>query len=211
MAGLRQLLAGLDGADAATIAPRLLGGVLSVVGADGALVRLRLTEVEAYGGAGVDPGAHSFRGPTRRNATMFGPPGHLYVYFTYGMHVCANIVVGAEGVGTGVLLRAGEVVEGLEAARARRLGARDDSELARGPARLTRALGIVLGDDGARIGQAPPDRFGFQVAPVPPQRIANGPRTGVSGPGGSDAFPWRFWLVGDPTVSPYRAHRPRAR
>ncbi len=175
------------------------------------MVRLRLTEVEAYGGAGVDPGSHAFRGPTRRNATMFGPPGRIYAYFTYGMHVCANIVVGAEGDGTAVLMRAGEIVGGVERARLRRPEARNDAELARGPARLTRALGIALGDDGAIIGLRPASRFSFEPAEAPPAEIARGPRTGVSGLGGTDAFPWRFWLPGDPTVSPYRAHRPRIR
>jgi DNA-3-methyladenine glycosylase (3mg) len=166
---------------------------------------VRLTEVEAYLGD-QDPGSHAYRGRTRRNATMFGPAGHLYVYFTYGMHTCANVVCGVEGQATGVLLRAGEVVAGLDAARARRVTSKSDADLARGPARLTIALGIHLADDGARLGQE------FRLEPDPhPGPIASGPRTGVSGPGGSSDYPWRFWIPGDPTVSPYKAHTPKKR
>ena len=198
--------------DAPEVAPRLLGGVLSVTDPELGTVRLRLTEVEAYAGE-RDPGSHAFRGLTPRNAVMFGPAGRLYTYFTYGMHVCANLVTGPEGRGQGVLLRAGEVVGGLDLARLRRPGARSDAELARGPARLTVALGITLADGGTIVGPRPgPDRrLAFEPAPVPPSAIASGPRTGVSGAGGTDEFPWRFWLPGEPTVSPYRAHRPRAR
>ena len=179
------------------MAPRLLGAVLSVRG-----VSVRLTEVEAYGGEGEDPGSHAFRGRTPRTASMFGPPGRLYVYFTYGMHWCANIVCGPDGAASAVLLRAGEIVEGIEVARARRVSARRDSELARGPARLTVALGISGAEDGAAL-----DGNGIALAlPVaPPTGWASGPRTGVAGPGGeAAAFPWRFWLPGEPSVSPYR-------
>src|SRR3712207_1858912 len=105
-------------------------------------VALRLTEVEAYAGNGLDPAAHSHRGPTPRAAIMFGPPGRLYVYFSYGVHWCANVVVGPEGVGSAVLLRAGEVVVGEELAAGRRASARVARDLARGPARLTQALAI---------------------------------------------------------------------
>lgn len=165
---------------------------------------MRITEVEAYLGAD-DPGSHGYRGRTRRNATMFGPAGHLYVYFTYGMHTCANVVCGVEGASTGVLLRAGEIVAGLDTARARRVTSKTDADLARGPARLTVALGIQFSDDGALLGE----EFRLDIPPHPVQSFATGPRTGVSGPGGSDAYPWRFWIDGDPTVSPYRAHVPR--
>src|SRR5215217_2588813 len=117
------------------VAPRLLGAVLRHDG-----VALRLTELEAYDGA-HDPGSHAFRGQTPRNTVMFGPAGHLYTYFTYGMHHCANVVCGPEGTASAVLLRAGEVVDGLELARARR-GSSPDRDLARGPARLCKALGL---------------------------------------------------------------------
>lgn len=167
---------------------------------------VRLTEVEAYLGE-QDPGSHAFRGRTRRNAVMFGPPGHLYVYFTYGMHVCANIVCGAEGEATGVLLRAGEVVAGLDAARMRRVTSKSDADLARGPARLGVALGITLADDGARLGQ----EFQLDLPPHPIPNVAAGPRTGVSGAGGSVDYPWRSWIPGDPTVSPYKRHVPKQR
>jgi len=167
---------------------------------------VRLTEVEAYRGF-ADPGSHAYRGKTRRNATMFGPPGHLYVYFTYGMHVCANIVCGPEGEPGGVLLRAGEIVEGREAARARRVTSRSDADLARGPGRLGVALGIQLSDDGSRLGEL----YRLELAPHPVPRFEQGPRTGVSGPGGSDEYPWRFWIPGDPTVSPYKRNTPKRR
>lgn len=183
------------------MAPLLLGAVLHGRGAS-----VRITEVEAYLGA-EDPGSHAYRGRTRRNATMFGPAGHLYVYFTYGMHTCANVVCGVEGQATGLLLRAGEVVSGLDAARARRVTSKSDADLARGPARLTVALGIRLSDDGAKLGE----EFRLELPRHPVPEYATGPRTGVSGPGGSADYPWRFWLPGDPTVSPYKAHVPKKR
>ena len=219
------------------VAPHLLGARLTANG-----VTVRLTEVEAYGGVAQDPGAHSFRGMTRRNATMFGPPGHIYVYFTYGMHWCANVVCSPEGESSAVLLRAGEVIDGIDLARSRRVNARNDAELARGPARLTTALALTGADDGAplEIGPALPAEAGAEaeaVVPVdaaakaaakalepdgtpirlelaaePPGTFLTGPRTGVSGPGGdATAYPWRFWLPGEPSVSPYRAHRPKRR
>src|SRR5207245_1342891 len=117
----------------AEVAPALLGCLLVAGG-----VTVRLTEVEAYGGHGADPGSHAHRGPTPRSAIMFGPPGRLYVYFSYGMHWCANVVTGLEGEASAVLLRAGEVIGGLEQARSRRPGSRDD-DLCRGPARLAKA------------------------------------------------------------------------
>jgi DNA-3-methyladenine glycosylase len=169
-------------------------------------VSVRLTEVEAYLGD-RDPGSHAYRGRTRRNAVMFGPPGHLYVYFTYGMHTCANIVCGEEGQATGVLLRAGAIVEGVDAARARRITSKTDADLARGPARLAVALGITLGDDGVRLGEL----FRLDLPPHPVPEFATGPRTGVSGAGGSDDYPWRFWIPGDPTVSPYKKSVPKKR
>ena len=186
---------------ATEVAPRLLGGVIHGRG-----VSVRLTEVEAYLGD-VDPGSHAFRGRTRRNATMFGPSGHLYVYFTYGMHVCANVVCGPEGVATGILLRAGEVVDGIELARERRVSSKRDTDLAQGPARLCVALGIELSDDGTDLEAG---EIRLEPSPHPVPQFATGPRTGVSGAGGTDAFPWRFWIPGDPTVSPYKPAAVRA-
>ena len=164
-------------------------------------VTIRLTELEAYTGE-TDPGSHAFRGPTPRTRIMFGPPGSLYVYFSYGMHVCANVVCSPEGEASAVLLRAGEVVDGLETARARRTTSKTDADLARGPARLCVALGITLADDGDELVSGP-IRLEPPSAATPV--VASGPRTGVSGAGGTDAYPWRFWIPGDPTVSPYKA------
>jgi DNA-3-methyladenine glycosylase len=187
------------------VAPLLLNTVLSTTTDDGT-VSVRLTEVEAYLGE-ADPGSHAFRGPTRRNAVMYGQPGRLYTYFTYGMHVCANVVCSPEGTATAVLLRAGEIVEGLDIARRRRHASKADVDLARGPARLVVALGIRLDDGGARLDEAP---FSLEL-PAHPSPYSTGPRTGVSGDGGTDAYPWRFWIPGDPTVSPYRASAARVR
>ena len=197
-ADLRTLLAG----DVLDVAPALLGAVLTHGG-----VSVRLTEVEAYAG-GRDPGSHAYRGPTRRNGVMFGPPGRLYVYFTYGMHWCANVVTGGVGEASAVLLRAGEVVDGREVAAGRRPGVRE-RDWARGPARLTRTLGITGDADGLDL-LAPGSGAHLEPAAEAPGRVRTGPRVGVSGPGGdADAHPWRFWLEGEPTVSPYRAARPR--
>lgn len=177
------------------VAPLLLGSVLHGRG-----VSVRLTEVEAYLGE-ADPGSHAFRGPTPRNRVMYGEPGHLYTYFTYGMHVCANVVCSPAGIATAVLLRAGEVVEGLDLARERRTTSRVDEDLARGPARLVVALGIVLGDNGLDLAA------GEVTLELSAERspYLQGPRTGVSGAGGTADYPWRFWIPGDPSVSPYKA------
>ncbi|MCQ1954881.1 DNA-3-methyladenine glycosylase [Arthrobacter sp. zg-Y238] len=187
-------------------APQLLGAVLTH-DVDGERVSVRITEVEAYMGD-ADPGSHAFRGQTARNATMFGPAGHLYVYFTYGMHYCANIVCGTEGDATGLLLRAGEIVEGTEIAAVRRGNPRNPLDLARGPARLAQALGISRPLDGADVF-AHPLHLALPAEPVRPELLSTGPRVGVSGPGGSDEYPWRYWLTGDPTVSKYRPAQPR--
>jgi DNA-3-methyladenine glycosylase len=183
------------------VAPLLLGAIVTGRG-----VSVRLTEVEAYLGS-HDPGSHAFRGQTPRNGVMFGEPGHLYTYFTYGMHVCANVVCSPPGTASAVLLRAGEVVDGIELARARRTTTRVDADLARGPARLVVALGILLGDDGADLAS------GDITLELPAASVAfeQGPRTGVSGAGGSSDFPWRFWIPGEPSVSPYKAHVPKRR
>ncbi|MDK1360426.1 DNA-3-methyladenine glycosylase [Arthrobacter sp. zg-Y1219] len=191
----------------ATSAARLLLGSTLTHDDGGRPVSVRVTEVEAYMGD-ADPGSHAFRGRTARNNTMFGPAGHLYVYFTYGMHYCANVVCGDEGQATGLLLRAGEITDGIETARERRGNPRTDLDLARGPARLAQALGINRNLDGADVFAAPlrlelPDRA------VPEELVSSGPRVGVSGPGGSGEYPWRYWLTGDPTVSKYRPAQPR--
>ena len=182
------------------VAPRLLGATLRHGG-----VTLRLTEVEAYDGEN-DPGSHAFRGQTRRNGTMFGPAGHLYCYFTYGMHVCCNVVAGPEGRASAVLLRAGEVVAGVETARARRAGAKD-RDLARGPARLCRALGITLEHDGTDLA-AGPVVLELPEAPVPAESVSTGPRVGLRE---AAEHPWRFWITADPTVSVYRPAAPLRR
>jgi DNA-3-methyladenine glycosylase len=186
---------------ATEVAPRLLGSV--VRHGD---VAVRLTEVEAYMGH-QDPGSHAFRGETPRNSVMFGRAGHLYTYFTYGMHVCANVVCGEEGTATAVLLRAGEVIDGLELARERRTTSRKDSDLAQGPARLAVALGITLEHGGVDLGTG---AIRLEVADLPAV-FETGPRTGVSGPGGGADYPWRFWIPGEPTVSPYKAHARKRR
>lgn len=186
----------------ATAAARLLLGSVLTHDDGGRRVSVRVTEVEAYMGD-VDPGSHAFRGRTARNNTMFGPAGHLYVYFTYGMHYCANVVCGVEGQATGLLLRAGEITDGVETARERRGNPRTDLDLARGPARLAQALGINRNLDGADVFAAPL-QLQLPEREVPEERVSSGPRVGVSGPGGSTEYPWRFWLTGDPTVSKYR-------
>jgi DNA-3-methyladenine glycosylase len=192
--------------DVLDVAPALLGATLTHAG-----VTVRLTEVEAYAGTS-DPGSHAFRGPTPRTEVMFGGAGHLYVYFTYGMHWCANVVCGPPGEASAVLLRAGEVVGGEELAARRRTGiARRD--WARGPARLATTLALA-GEQSGIDACAPdgPAEFHAPVERVRAQRIRTGPRVGVSGAGGDGtAYPWRFWLDGEPTVSAYRPAKPRAR
>ncbi len=183
------------------VAPLLLGARLHGRG-----VTVRITEVEAYLGE-VDPGSHAFRGETRRNSIMFGDPGHLYTYFTYGMHVCANVVCSPAGMATAVLFRAGEVVDGVELARQRRESSKTDADLARGPARLVVALGITLADNGVDLeaGDITLELAGDSAD------YRQGPRTGVSGAGGTAEYPWRFWIPDDTTVSPYKASTPKKR
>lgn len=189
------------------VAPDLLGAVVEHRTAAGT-VAVRLTEVEAYDGE-RDPGSHAFRGRTPRNAVMFGPSGHVYVYFTYGMHWCMNLVCRPAGTAAAVLVRAGAVVTGTELAKSRRPGARSESELARGPARLTTALGV----DGARDGIDATDPDSplrvLAGAAVPAGTVRSGPRVGVAGEGAS--APWRFWVDGEPSVSAYRPASPRPR
>ena len=194
-------------APALEVAPLLLGAVLTHTTSEGA-VAVRITEVEAYEGDGRDPGSHAYRGPTKRNGTMYGPAGLLYTYFTYGMHTCANLTCLPPGRASAVLLRAGAVVEGEPLATERRGGV-EGARLARGPANLVSALGVTLDDDGADVlgGGA----FSLALPAAAPREVATGPRVGVSGEGGTAAFPWRFWLPGESTVSAYRAAVRRVR
>ena len=187
---------------ATEVAPLLLGALLEVDD-----VVLRVTEVEAYLGIGLDPGSHAYRRQGVKNATMFGPPGHLYTYFTYGMHVCANVVCSPDGEASAVLLRAGEIVDGVEIARMRRTTSRTDADLARGPARLTVAMGIGLADDGADLSSS---RVRLTL-PAAASAYETSQRTGVSGAGGQPEFAWRFYLPGEPSVSPYKAWVPKKR
>jgi DNA-3-methyladenine glycosylase len=251
------------------VAPDLLGCVIMHETSEGP-VAVELTEVEAYAGE-ADPASHAFRGRTARNAVMFGPPGHVYVYFTYGMHFCMNLVCRQEVGASAVLLRAGRVIEGVPLARARRSGAARPADasgsggvgssgtggsgaagssggdgsggagssgrsveadtagrsaadgqqrsrrlaraapreidLARGPARLCQALGVDLSHDGADASDpASPLRAFAALKRIPPGGISRGPRVGVSR---AADVPWRFWITGDPAVSPYRAYAPR--
>src|SRR5215472_15683903 len=192
-----------------TVAPALLGCVIAHETGDG-LVAAKITEVEAYRGES-DPASHAFRGQTARNAVMFGEPGHAYVYFTYGMHFCVNLVCQPPGVAAAVLLRAGRVIAGVELATVRRTapGRRlAERDLARGPGRLCKALGITREQDGADVcDPASPLRIRWPDQPVK-QDISQGPRIGISV---ATEFPWRFWLTGDPTVSVYRPYTPRRR
>jgi DNA-3-methyladenine glycosylase len=216
------------------VAPDLLGCVLWHDSPDG-LVAARLVEVEAYRGPD-DPASHSYRGQTARNAVMFGPPGFLYVYFTYGMHFCANLVCQPPGRPEAVLLRAAEIIGGAELAAKRRAGdrgragergragdrgravaARDPSvtprplravDLARGPARLCQALGIDRSQDGADACAAgSPVGIGPRQTAAPAD-ISTGPRVGISR---AADWPWRYWLAGDAHVSLYKPVNPRAR
>jgi DNA-3-methyladenine glycosylase len=199
--------------DAVEVAPTLLGCVLEHETPDG-LVAVVLTEVEAYMGA-ADPASHAYRGRTARNGVMFGPPGYAYVYFTYGMHFCVNLVCQPPGTASAVLLRAGRVIAGVELATARRAAGREkagrklaERDLARGPGRLCKALDITRAQDGADVcDPASPLRVRW-----PDRRetldISRGPRVGISV---ATEIPWRFWLTGDPTVSVYRPYAPRQR
>ncbi|GGZ44449.1 putative 3-methyladenine DNA glycosylase [Streptomyces inusitatus] len=190
------------------IAPELLGHTL-IRRTDEGPIELRITEVEAYAGD-LDPGSHAYRGKTARNAVMFGPPGHAYVYFTYGMWHCLNVVCGPEGRASGVLLRAGEILVGADLARKRRLSARNDRELAKGPARLATALDVDRALNGADLcADALAPLSLMEGSALHPDQVCSGPRTGVGGDGAHQ--PWRYWIDGDPTVSPYRAHTPRRR
>ena len=185
--------------DVLDAARTLLGAVVVASTVDGE-VAVRLVEVEAYRGAD-DPASHSYRGRTQRNAVMWGPAGHLYVYFVYGMHYCANVVCLTEGVPGAVLLRAGEVVSDLDVARCRRPTARTVAELARGPARLATLLGLDRSRNGVDLTDPRSPVRLLAGERVPPSTIRTGPRVGVAA---AHDTPWRFWVDGSPAVSPYR-------
>lgn len=174
------------------VAPLLVGCLL--VGRTG--VTLRITETEAYDGPG-DPASHAVR-RTPRTEVMFGPAGHLYVYFVYGMHWCANVVTGPDGLASAVLLRAADVVAGLPAARSLRPGV-PDGRLGRGPAAVTTLLGLTGADSGAdlcRPGRPVELRWGDPVT------VASGPRVGITR---AVERPWRFWQPGSASVTAFRA------
>ena len=175
---------------AVDLAPLLVGALLT----DGG-VTVRLTEVEAYAGAD-DPAAHAFIGPRPRTRDLFGPAGTLYCYLSHGLHTCGNVVCGAGGGGSAVLLRAGRVVAGLDLVRERRRGVAD-AALARGPGNFGRALGWTLADSGRSFGAGD-----LKLEPgIASSTVVAGPRVGVSV---AHRRPWRFWAEGDPTVSAYR-------
>lgn len=169
-----------------------------ILGHDGVIARI--TETEAYNGPD-DPASHAFT-RTPRSALMYGPADRLYVYRIHGHH-CANIVTSEEGRGAAVLLRAGEIVAGLPAARARR-GDVLDARLGRGPGNLARALGITMDDRGTDVRVPPGIVVRRPTVPVPAARIRSGPRVGVRL---AADRPWRYWIADDPTVSAYRRHR----
>ena len=201
-AGLRPLPRPFFERPSIRVAPDLLGRLLV---RDEGRLRLvgRIVEVEAYGGAG-DPASHAFRGRTARNAVMFGPPGMLYVYFTYGMHHCANVVCGPRGRPSAVLIRAIAPVEGLATMRRRR-GVSSEDRLGRGPGCVARALGLDLGHNGVDLTSGP-----VWIARAPARReglrVARGPRIGIRL---AAERPWRFYLEGHPSVSGPRRGRTR--
>ena len=187
--------------DPRDLAPDLLNKLL-ISTRDGERLVARIVEVEAYCG-GIDPASHAYRGQTPRNSTMFGPPGRLYVYFTYGMHFCANVVAAApEGDAGAVLLRAAAPLAGLELMRTRRPAARHDRMLLAGPARLASAFGLGRDDDGVDVTRGSITLADDGVDP--PRRPGRSTRIGLA-PGKGDESPWRWFVAGDPHVSGPRA------
>jgi DNA-3-methyladenine glycosylase len=205
MAVSRRRLAGT----AVDVAPLLLGARLRSR-IDGDEIVVRLTEVEAYEGQ-LDAASHAFRGRTARNSVMFGQAGHLYCYFVYGMHWCANITCGGRGTAAAVLLRAGEVVEGVEVARRRTPVPLPEHKLGSGPARLARILaldGHYTGVDliGSRRDSSQTDAVELLNLGAVGQPILSGPRVGIRV---AAELPWRFWLAGERSVSAFRPLRAR--
>lgn len=191
----RRLGRSFYGRDPLAVAPELLNKVLVHDGR-----AARIVEVEAYRGAD-DPGSHAVRGPTPRTQVMFGPAGHLYVYFTYGMHWCANIVCGAEGTAGAVLLRAGSPLEGTDAMFAARPSARRRRDLCSGPAKLCQALGIAGGHDGTDLVGGPSGVTVVDDGTAPPEEPGVSTRVGLSA--GAD-LPWRWFVPDDENVSRHR-------
>ncbi|MFI5052747.1 MAG: DNA-3-methyladenine glycosylase [Acidimicrobiia bacterium] len=183
--------------DARELAPQLLNKLLVRQEAGGTRVAARIVEVEAYLGS-EDAGSHAFRGMTPRTEVMFGPPGRLYVYFTYGMHWCCNVVAAKDGDASAVLLRAAAPVAGLAAMRTRRLKARADRELCAGPARLCQAFGITGAENGTDLTRGTLRIVDDGVAP--PDRPDVSTRVGLA-EGRGDEHPWRFTVPGDPHLS----------
>lgn len=182
------------------VAPTLLGArLISTLG--GARVAVRITEVEAYEGAD-DPASHAYRGPTPRNQIMFGQAGGVYVYRHMGLHYCMNITCGPAGTASAVLIRAGEVIEGVDTAWQRRNArgvCRRERDLARGPARLAVALAVSGEHNGITVNTG--EGLALHAGQAPAE-IRTGPRIGVRGPGADpDRYPWRFWIAGDEFVS----------
>lgn len=202
----RQLTRAELSVDPLEAVPVLLGSTITAATRDG-LVAARIVEVEAYRGAD-DPASHSYRGKTARNAVMWGPAGHLYVYFIYGMYFCANVVCLAGGVPGAVLLRAAEIVDGHDLAFRRRPAARNEHELARGPARMASALGLLREHNGADLTDPDSPVRLYAGELVAPEVIRSGPRVGVAA---AHDTPWRFWLDESRAVSTYRRHVPRRR
>jgi DNA-3-methyladenine glycosylase len=179
---------------ATAVAPDLLGRVLVRRLGSGVRLAARIVETEAY--EPHDPASHAYRGRTARNAVMFGTPGHLYVYFTYGMHHCMNAVTGRAGEGMAVLLRAAEPIEGVTEMRTRR-GREPTRDLCSGPAKLCQAFGIDRSFDGADLVRGP-DLWIADGASVPAARVVAGPRVGIRV---GNEYAWRFWVADDPFVS----------
>jgi DNA-3-methyladenine glycosylase len=197
---LKRLTRSFYARDALSVARDLIGCVLVHRGPD-AVTSVRLVETEAYRGV-LDPGSHGYRGMTPRTEVMYGPPGHLYVYFTYGMHWCANVVCATEGACEAALLRAGEPLEGIDAMRERR-GAVPDKLLAAGPARLAQAMGFDKTQNGAALVGGKASIYLFEDAQTSSYRsneIAQTVRIGLS-PGKGDDLPWRFVVKGSPYAS----------
>lgn len=183
--------------DARELAPALLNKLFVHDAPGHPRLAVRIVEVEAYAGS-LDAGSHAYRGPTARNATMFGPAGHLYVYFTYGMHWCMNVVAGRPGEATAVLLRAAAPVVGMESMHERRAKAGRAIDLCSGPARLAQALGITGVHDGSDLVRGP-IRVLDDGTP-PPRRPGRSTRVGLRA-GRGDQHRWRWWVPGEPNVS----------
>jgi DNA-3-methyladenine glycosylase len=188
--------------DPVEAAHRLLGATLTGRG-----VAATIVEVEAYGGSPDGPwpdaAAHSYRGPTARSAVMFGSPGRLYAYRSHGIHVCANVVCGPDGIAAAVLLRAVAIETGLDVAQSRRGPSAGARALGRGPGNLCSATGIIMDDNGIDLFSTD---SAIRLTLNSPTEAASGPRVGVSQ---AADRPWRLWLPGRPEVSAYR-RSPRA-